>query len=211
VSFLCFPVYANSVIPRVGPCPPLPPSPPLRPFGLLRGHCRATLALLWLCLNHYCTPGGGLKTVMLVPPPPANRLYSSYVTITSLPRVILYLSNSWNKYFYCFTVLLFKFLLLTKAVVCVRAMPTTLPEAVDPSGDGIRSPRTRPARIRPALAAAARASATRLKTSFLPAATMASPEKRPERMDGARRGGGSNPALLFLPSASWLGGWAADG
>ena len=101
VSFLCFPVYANSVIPRVGPCPPLPPSPPLRPFGLLRGHCRATLALLWLCLNHYCTPGGGLKTVMLVPPPPANRLYSSYVTIISIPLVIVYLSNSWNKYFYC--------------------------------------------------------------------------------------------------------------
>ena len=101
MSFLCFPVYANSVIPRVGPCPPLPPSPPLRPFGLLRGHCRATLALLWLCLNHYCTPGGGLKTVMLVPPPPANRLYSSYVTIISIPLVIVYLSNSWNKYFYC--------------------------------------------------------------------------------------------------------------
>jgi len=85
-------------------------------------------------------------------------------------------------------------------------MPTTLPEAVDPSGDGIRSPRPRLARTRLALAAAARASATRLNTAFLPAATMASPEKTPDLMEGAKRGGGSDPARLFRPSASWLGG-----
>jgi len=97
-------------------------------------------------------------------------------------------------------------ILLTRAVVCVWAMPTTLPEAVDPSRDGIRSPRPRLARTRLALAAAARASATRLNTAFLPAATMASPEKTPDLIEGAKRGGGSDPARLFRPSASWLGG-----
>ena len=93
-------VYAYSVIPRVGPCPPLPPSPPLRPVGVLRGHCRATLALLWLGHNHYCTLGGGLKTVLLVPPPPANRpIYLLDCPVYLL--IIAPVSNSWNKYFYC--------------------------------------------------------------------------------------------------------------
>jgi hypothetical protein len=40
---------------------------------------------------------------------------------------------------------------------------------------------------------------------------MPSPEKTPERMEGAIRGGGSEPALLFRLSASWLGVWTADG
>jgi hypothetical protein len=30
-------------------------------------------------------------------------------------------------------------------------------------------------------------------------------------MEGAIRGGGSEPALLFRLSASWLGVWTADG
>jgi hypothetical protein len=107
------------------PVPPLPPSPPLRPFGLLRGHCRATLALLWLCHNHYCTPGGGLKTVMLVPPPPANRLYSSYVTLISIPLVIVSFSNSWNKYFYCllFYCLLFPYFSFCHFLVLFLHLP----------------------------------------------------------------------------------------
>jgi hypothetical protein len=53
----------------MGPCPP----PPLRPVGLLRGLGRKTRALSWSCLDHYSTTGGGLKTALLVPPPPANR------------------------------------------------------------------------------------------------------------------------------------------
>ena len=88
----------------------------------------------------------------------------------------------------------------------MRAISAILPEAVEPSREGTLSPRTRLARTRLALAAAARASATRLNTAFLPAATMASPEKTPDLMEGAKRGGGSDPARLFRPSASWLGG-----
>ena len=95
--------------------------------------------------------------------------------------------------------------LLTNAVVGMRAISAILPEAVDPSREGTLSPRTRLTRTLLALAAAARASATRLKTAFLPAATIASPEKTPDRMEGAKRGGGSDPARLFRPSASWLG------
>ena len=82
---------------------------------------------------------------------------------------------------------------------------------MDSQGDEDRTPRARLARSRPALAAAARAAATREKTPLRPAATMPSPEKTPERMEGAIRGGGSEPALLFRLSASWLGVWTADG
>jgi predicted component of type VI protein secretion system len=96
--------------------------------------------------------------------------------------------------------------LLTNAVVGMRAIAAILPEAVDPSREGTLSPRPRLTCTRLALAAAARASATRLKTAFLPAATIASPEKMPDLMEGAKRGGGSDPARLFRPSASWLGG-----
>jgi hypothetical protein len=72
-------------------------------------------------------------------------------------------------------------------------------------------PRTRLARSRPALAAATRAAATLLNTSLRPAATMPSPEKMPDRIEGAMRGGGSDPALRFRFSANWLGEWTTDG
>jgi len=48
----------------------------------------------------------------------------------------------------------------------------------------------------------ARASATLLKTPLRPAATIPSPENTPDRMDGATRGGGSDPARLLRPSAA---------
>ena len=82
----------------------------------------------------------------------------------------------------------------------VCGITTELADAVESQGDEARAPLTRLARSRPALAAAARA-----------AATMPSPEKIPERMEGAMRGGGSEPALLFRLSARWLGLWTADG
>ncbi len=88
---------------------------------------------------------------------------------------------------------------------------TELTDAVESQGDGARAPLTRLAQSRPALAAAARAAATREKTPLRPAATMPLPEKIPERMEGAMRGGGSEPALLFRLSASRLGVWTADG
>jgi len=86
-----------------------------------------------------------------------------------------------------------------------------LAEPVESHGEEGRTPRTRLARSRPALAAAARAAATREKTPLRPAATMPSPENIPERMEGAMRGGGSEPALLFRLSATWLGAWTAEG
>jgi len=73
-------------------------------------------------------------------------------------------------------------------------------ELVDPPGDEACATRPRLTRSRFACAAAARAAATRLKTCFRPAATTASPENRPDRTDGATRGGGSDPALLLRPS-----------
>jgi len=86
-----------------------------------------------------------------------------------------------------------------------------LAEPVESQGEQARVPRTRLARSRPALAAAARAAATLLNTSLRPAATMPSPEKTPDRMEGAMRGGGSDPALRFRLPANWLGGWTAEG
>jgi hypothetical protein len=73
-------------------------------------------------------------------------------------------------------------------------------EVVDPARESPGTVRPREARTRPACAARARVSATRLNTFFRPAATMPSPEKTPDRMDGARRGGGSDPARLLRPS-----------
>ena len=73
-------------------------------------------------------------------------------------------------------------------------------EMVDPPGDEACDARPRLTRSRSAFAAAARAAATRLNTCFWPAATMALPENRPDRTDGATRGGGSDPALLLRPS-----------
>jgi hypothetical protein len=93
----------------------------------------------------------------------------------------------------------------------VCGITTELADAVESQGDEARAPLTRLARSRPALAAAARAAATREKTPLRPAATIPSPEKIPERMEGAMRGGGSEPALLFRLSARWLGLWTADG
>ena len=93
----------------------------------------------------------------------------------------------------------------------VCGITTELADAVESQGDEARAPLTRLARSRPALAAAARAAATREKTPLRPAATIPSPEKIPERMEGAMRGGGSEPALLFRLSASWLGVWTVDG
>jgi len=83
------------------------------------------------------------------------------------------------------------------------------PEVVEPPQDRSGTPRERATRARFAWAASARASATRLNTFFLPAATIPSPETRPDLMDGARRGGGSDPARRFRPSASSPA--AADG
>ncbi len=79
-------------------------------------------------------------------------------------------------------------------------------DAVDPHGDEARRARLRLTRKPSARAAAARASATRLKTCLRPVATILSPENSPDLTEGARRGGGSEPALLFLPSFSRLCG-----
>jgi hypothetical protein len=84
------------------------------------------------------------------------------------------------------------------------------PEIEEPQ-DSSRTMQVRATRARLSLAAKARVSATLLNTFLRPAATMPSPEKIPERIEGARRGGGSDPALLFFPSASWLGGYTDDG
>ncbi len=46
--------------------------PPPSPVGLLRGLGLKMLDLSWSSQDHYCTHGGGLKTAMLVPPPPAT-------------------------------------------------------------------------------------------------------------------------------------------
>jgi hypothetical protein len=94
---------------------------------------------------------------------------------------------------------------LTAIVVVFRGI-TDDTDAVDPHGDEARKARLRPIRKRSARAAAARASATRLKTCLRPAATIPSPENSPDLTEGARRGGGSEPALLFLPSFSRLCG-----
>ena len=72
-------------------------------------------------------------------------------------------------------------------------------EVVDPARDS-GTVRPREARARLACAARARVSATRLNTFLRPAATMPSPEKMPDRMDGAKRGGGSEPARRLGPS-----------
>ena len=80
-------------------------------------------------------------------------------------------------------------------------MKATWDAAVEvPPGEEAWWARPRLTRRRSAFAAAARAAATRLKTCLRPAATIPSPENRPERMEGARRGGGSEPALLLRPS-----------
>ncbi len=84
------------------------------------------------------------------------------------------------------------------------------PEVVEPQVSTGRT-RTREARARLACAARARVSATLLNTFLRPAATIPSPETRPDWIEGARRGGGSEPALLFRPSASWLASPLASG
>ncbi len=92
------------------------------------------------------------------------------------------------------------------AVVVVFSGTTNDTDAVDPHGEEARRTRLRLTRKRSARAAAALASATRLKTCLRPAATIPSPENSPDLTEGARRGGGSEPALLFLPSFSRLCG-----
>ncbi len=85
------------------------------------------------------------------------------------------------------------------------------PEVVEPAQETAGNARLRAARARFACAAKARVSATRLNTFFRPAATIPSPDTRPDLMEGARRGGGSEPALLLRPSAIWLTELPADG
>jgi hypothetical protein len=82
-------------------------------------------------------------------------------------------------------------------------------DVVDPARENSGAVQPREARARLACAARARVSATRLNTFFRPAATMPSPEKTPDRIDGARRGGGSDPARRLRPS--WLAASPADG
>jgi hypothetical protein len=89
------------------------------------------------------------------------------------------------------------FITSVEVEVCTVSEAT---ELVDPPGDEACAARPRLTRSRSAFAAAARAAATRLKTCFRPAATMASPENRPDRTDGATHGGGSDPDLLLRPS-----------
>ncbi len=70
---------------------------------MLRGHYLATLALLWLCLNHYCTLGGGAENSYASPPPPANRLSRSLFIYSTHRITIVLMSKAGIKNFtvYC--------------------------------------------------------------------------------------------------------------
>ncbi len=73
-------------------------------FRDLHVHCLAALAPLWLCLNHYCTFGGGLKIAMLVPLPPANKLSRSLFTYLTYCTVVLMTKAGIKKWILLFTV-----------------------------------------------------------------------------------------------------------